>query len=336
MELNQDATAEERKKDHIQLALNSQTTKDKIDTRFYYEPCLSGNTPDYNLLKKQFLGTEFNAPMWISSMTGGTKMAATINQNLAKICNKYGLGMGLGSCRRLLYDDTYFSDFDQRKTIGDRPLYANLGIAQVEQLLDVGAYEKINELLKKLQADGLIIHINPLQEYMQPEGDRYQQSPIMTIEKLISKVNTKCIVKEVGHGMGPQSIAALMKLPLEAIEFAAFGGTNFSVIELGRNQDLASQAKSHLSLVGHTVDDMIRFVNEALPTSTCKEVIISGGISNYLDGYYHISKSNANAVFGMASGFLKYAMEDYETLSTFVQSQLEGLALSYQLLTIKE
>jgi isopentenyl-diphosphate Delta-isomerase len=335
MELNQDVTAEERKKDHIQLALNSQTSKDKLDSRFNYEPCLNSNTPDISLLKKQFLGINFNAPLWVSSMTGGTKMAATINENLARLCNEFGLGMGLGSCRRLLYDNTFLSDFDQRKNIGDRPMYANLGIAQVEQLIEEGSTGKIAELLKKLQADGLIIHINPLQEYMQPEGDRYKESPIVTIDKLMSKLDTKYIVKEVGHGMGPKSIAALMQLPLQAIEFAAFGGTNFSVIELGRSQDVTAQAKGHLALVGHTVDEMIDFVNDSLAQSLCKEVIISGGISNYLDGYYYLAKSQANSVFGMASGFLKYAMDDYDTLKSFTITQLEGLAISNQLLTIK-
>jgi isopentenyl-diphosphate Delta-isomerase len=335
MELNQDVTAEERKKDHIQLALNSQTSKDKLDTRFNYEPVLNNNTPDLKLLKKEFLGTNFDAPLWVSSMTGGTKMAAIINENLAKLCNEFGLGMGLGSCRRLLYDNTFLSDFDQRKNIGDRPMYANLGIAQVEQLIDEGSTEKIAELLKKLQADGLIIHINPLQEYMQPEGDRYKESPLVTIEKLMSKLDTKYIVKEVGHGMGPKSIAALMQLPIQAIEFAAFGGTNFSVIELGRSQDIAAQAKGHLALVGHTVDEMIDFVNDSLSQAQCQEVIISGGISNYLDGYYYLSMSQANSVFGMASGFLKYAMDDYETLKSFTITQLEGLAMSRQLLTIK-
>jgi isopentenyl-diphosphate Delta-isomerase len=332
----QDPTAEERKKDHIQLAFESQTSSDLLDQRFYYEPCISGNVANIDRLKKPFISTTFDAPIWVSSMTGGTKIASVINKNLAMMCNEFGLGMGLGSCRRLLYDDQYFNDFDQRKNIGDRPLYANLGIAQIEQMIEEGSTAKIIELLKKLQATGLIIHINPLQEYMQPEGDRYKHAPIDTIQRLMDLVQTKYIVKEVGHGMGPRSVASLMQLPLMAIEFAAFGGTNFSVIELSRSTDIVSNSKAKLSMVGHTAEEMVAFVNDALPNATCKEVIISGGVKNYLDGYYYISQSRANAIFGMASSFLNHAMNDYDQLQLYAKSQIEGYALATQFLTIKK
>ena len=73
-----------------------------------------------------------NAPLWVSSMTGGTKEAGTINRNLARVCGQFGLGMGLGSCRIILHDDEYLSDFRLRKEMGDFPLYANLGVAQIE------------------------------------------------------------------------------------------------------------------------------------------------------------------------------------------------------------
>lgn len=90
-----------------------------VDPRFNYEPLLgSANNTD---LKTNFLGTIFEHPIWISSMTGGAEKAKTINTNLAKLCNKYELGMGLGSCRQLLSDDKHLSDFDMRNYIGDRP-----------------------------------------------------------------------------------------------------------------------------------------------------------------------------------------------------------------------
>jgi isopentenyl-diphosphate Delta-isomerase len=111
--------------------------------------------------------------MWVSSMTGGTKMAHTINHNLARACKEFRIGMGLGSCRKLLDDDTYFEDFNLRPIMGDDlPLFANLGIAQVEILLAENKLDQIKRLVEKLQADGLIIHINPLQEWMQPEGQQ--------------------------------------------------------------------------------------------------------------------------------------------------------------------
>jgi isopentenyl-diphosphate delta-isomerase len=246
--------------------------------------------------------------------------------------------MGLGSCRRLLEDDKYFEDFNLRKFIGDQPLYANLGIAQIEALNKDKQLKKIEEMVKKLDADGLIIHINPLQEWLQPEGDRYYQPPIETIENLIEKANYKLIVKEVGHGMGPESLRALMNLPIEAIDFAAFGGTNFSKIELMRGGNDVKNNFDVLSMVGHSADEMIDFINEISSLNSrykCQQIIISGGVKNFLDGYYLMSKCKLNSVFGMASSFLNYAKDDYDTLKEYVKNQVDGFALASKILTVK-
>ena len=105
--VDNDPSAESRKKDHIELAFASNTPAGTLDKRFYYEPMLSGFESE-TTLETTFLGKSFAAPIWVSSMTGGTKMANTINKNLAKVCGEYGLGMGLGSCRQLLHSDEYF------------------------------------------------------------------------------------------------------------------------------------------------------------------------------------------------------------------------------------
>ncbi len=338
-----DPTSESRKKDHIEMAFKSQTAAFAIDNRFYYEPVMQAHAASTQALQLDFVGKAMNAPLWVSSMTGGTELAATINKNLAKACNDFGLGMGLGSCRSLLFSDEFFEDFNLRKYIGDQPLYANLGIAQVEQLIDESKTDLITTMLDKLQVDGLIIHINPLQEWLQPEGDRYFTTPIETIKRSLDLLKTKIIVKEVGHGMGPKSLEALLSLPIEAIEFAAFGGTNFSKIELYRETKEKNDWFESLALVGHTADEMVSFVNSILAENRngvdkefpCKNVIISGGIKTFLDGYYLIKKSKLNAVYGQASSFLKYAMTSYEELHEYTKYQIEGLALANQLLTLK-
>ena len=93
-------------------------------------------------------------------------MAKKINHNLATLAGEFGLGMGLGSCRSILDSDDYLSDFDVRSIIGDDlPLFANLGISQVETLLLENKVYKIESLLESIKADGLIIHINPFQEF---------------------------------------------------------------------------------------------------------------------------------------------------------------------------
>ena len=333
----QDPTAEQRKKDHIDLALKSQVEKAAFDPRFDYEPMLSAHPMEGSVPPTSFLGKFLKMPVWVSSMTGGTLHAKTINKNLAKACYEFGMGMGLGSCRQLLYSDEHLQDFQVRKFIGSEyPLYANLGIAQLEELVSNKQTSKINELLDKLEADGLIVHVNPLQEAMQPEGDLVQQAPIDTIKELLERLEVPIIVKEVGQGFGPRSMAELLKLPLAAVEFAAGGGTNFAKLELLRSDQRMQDTFSGIARVGHSAAEMVSSLNKIVEREDWKvkvpHVIISGGVTSFLDGYYLIRNSRIPAVYGQASSFLNHAREDYESLQSFVSSQLRGLELAYAFL----
>jgi len=328
---------ESRKQDHINLAFRSQLSKDFLNKKFYYEPALAAHPSD-NLPEISFLNKKLQIPVWVSSMTGGTAKAKKININLAKACCEYGMGMGLGSCRPLLEDNKRFSDFDMRPIIGDElPLLANLGIAQIEELLANDNIHKLNDLLNSLRVDGLFVHLNPLQEYLQPEGDRFQFSPIETIQNLLIKIDFPIMVKEVGQGMGPKSLEALLSLNIAGIEFGAFGGTNFAQMELLRSDELKQKLLSPLANIGHTAEEMVEFLNN-LPSSSMKnkEIIISGGVSDWLDGYYLMKKLNYPAIFGQASAFLKYAQDDYTQLSTYVSNFKKGLLLANTYLTIRE
>lgn len=328
-----------RKKAHIDLAFQSQVSQIQTDTRFYYEPVLAAHPTEINF-PTSFVGRQLNAPLWVSSMTGGTEMAGTINRNLARACQKFGMGMGLGSCRIVLDSDEYLPDFALRELIGNAmPFYANLGIAQVEELLAQGKVDKITELVKKLDADGLIIHINPMQEWLQPEGDKIQHPPIDTIKRVLDALDIKLIVKEVGQGMGPKSLEALFSLPLQAIEFAALGGTNFAKLELIRGTDSDNNLYGELAYIGHTAQEMSGFANQVLQKlgdkALCKQIILSGGVKNFLDGYYLMEKTNCNAIYGQASAFLKHAASSYEELEYYIEKQLQGLALAKAFLTAK-
>ncbi|MFZ8932343.1 MAG: isopentenyl-diphosphate delta-isomerase, partial [Bacteriovoracaceae bacterium] len=292
---------EKRKHDHIQLTFESQTKTG--DERFNYEPLFSAHpVNDDSITNIKFLGKELGAPIWISSMTGGTELAKKINTNLAKVAKKYRLGMGLGSCRALLESQTRFDDFNMRYLLGyDLPLYANLGICQIEQLLDQNKAKAIDELVDQLEADGLIVHINPLQEWFQDEGDRLKIPALKVLEQLIEQTNVKIIVKEVGQGMGPKSLKALMKLPLEAIDFGAFGGTNFSYLEQLRS---SKGLNDNMCLVGHTADEMVKIVldlKKDLGTNArCTSFIISGGIEDYLQGFYLTQRLGMPSIYGQA------------------------------------
>lgn len=328
--------ADLRKQNHLDLAFASQSNL--LDDRFYYESMLEGH-PQFSDLPIQFGNKTMRYPIWISSMTGGTSAAGSINKILAKTANKFGLGMGLGSCRIILEDNTYFDDFNLRPILGDEcPLFANVGIAQIERLIDKGQASKLKDLVNKLDADGLIVHVNPLQEWLQPEGDIIHRSPLVTIKQLLNEIDTPIIVKEVGQGFGPESMRELLKLPILAIDFAANGGTNFSKLELLRNDSLNEYYEDIIAL-GHSAKEMVGFLNASIQElgeeRKCNNVIISGGIKNFLDGYYLTSKANIPAIYGQAAPFLKYANESQEALDTFAELQIKGLLMSQKFLKIR-
>ncbi|UKN02486.1 isopentenyl-diphosphate delta-isomerase [Paracrocinitomix mangrovi] len=329
--------ADNRKQSHLDLAFESQSAK--LDDRFYYEPMLSGHPTEDESMSVKLGNKTMKYPIWISSMTGGTSKAGPLNKMLAKTAAKYGFGMGLGSCRIILEDNTYFEDFNLRPILGDEvPFYANVGIAQIERILQENKGDLLKKLVEKLSADGLIVHVNPLQEWLQPEGDLIQQSPLVTIQQLLNEFDKPIIVKEVGQGFGPKSMGELLKLPLMAVDFAANGGTNFSKLELIRNKKLQDFYGDVVAL-GHSAEEMVTFLNDTVDKLAslrkCNHVIISGGVKNFLDGYYLISKSELDAVYGQAAPFLKYANESQEALDEFAAFQIKGLQMAQRLLRVK-
>lgn len=329
----------DRKREHIELATKSQMAMWSNDKRFYYEPLFSSHNKQHDL-SVNFLAKAMKFPLWVSSMTGGTDQARAINENLASACKEFGLGMGLGSCRILLDEpDKHLKDFALRHKMGpDQAFYANLGIAQLEKISKEGNWQKIERMLELLEADGLIVHVNPLQEWLQPEGDSFQKPAIDTIHEILANINCPIIVKEVGQGMGPESLKALMQLPV-VIEFGAYGGTNFSQLEISRSENGAEESFGELSHVGHNADEMIDYVNEILSSGTsyeCKGFIVSGGIKSFLDGYYVVNRLNAKTVYGQASTLLKYAMLSEKELFKFIEDQISGYNLANNFLRLRE
>jgi len=227
-----------------------------------------------------------------------------------------------------------------RSIIGDElPFYANIGIAQLEHMLEDGSYHKLVDLVGKLRADGLIVHVNPIQEWLQPEGDLLHHAPFSIVEEFLSLTNLKIIVKEVGQGMGPESLRKILSLPIEAVEFAAFGGTNFASVELQRSTPEQQELFGPLALIGHTAEEMLGVVNEMVDSKQaiqCKQVIISGGVKTFLDGYYLTNRCKLPSIYGQASGFLKFARGDYAELRAYTQGQINGLLFAKSFLRVKE
>ncbi len=326
--------SEDRKKDHINLTFESRTSIDGKLNDFYYEPLYSAHpSVEDNTLSKDFLNYQFDLPLWVSSMTGGTELAKTINSNLARACGEFKFGMGLGSCRALLDDDNRFEDFNIKHLMGGMPLFTNFGVAQIETLVDTNSLHRINEVTRALKADGIIIHVNPMQEWMQPEGDRFKRAPLESIQSVLNTSSYPIIVKEVGQGFGPKSLKSLMDLPLAAIEFAGFGGTNFTLLEQTRLSGQRSGKRAHwkdFAYIGHDASEMIDWVNEFYPSlsSKCPEFIVSGGIKSPIQAYQYLDKIVPNATIGMASEFLKYAKDDYEQLREFIVELKDGMLMA--------
>ncbi len=346
LNLSDDPSASARKTHHLIMAEKAQTAiSDQWEMMrdfFDYEPMLNG-FPDLShceIGQYKIAGKTLKAPLWISSMTGGTGEARHINQNLARAAAQFGLGIGLGSCRQLLQSDEYFEDFNLRPIVGDDVcLMANFGIAQVEQLIQSRNLTKMIEVIKRLEVDGFFIHINPLQEFFQAEGDQWHRSPLAIIDDVLEEIKGSGIhlgVKEVGQGMGPASIKSLFERPISVFEFGAFGGTNFSYLEQMRSGG-ESSAKFDLSLVGHSALEMVELLNKMNHEgSHAPSIIISGGVRSYLQGYFLMEKLQRESVYGMALPFLTHAAKGYDSLENYITQELKGLKMAQQFLKIKQ
>ncbi len=333
-----------RKSVHIQLAPHSIVDHMMKDERFYYEPMLASHLRDvldHAPMQQIWLKKSMRWPLWISSMTGGADAAFTINQRLAKACKYFGLGMGLGSCRSLLTSEKYLKDFDLRPILGEDILFfANLGIAQIEEAVQKENIQPINHIIQQLNTDGLIIHINPIQEFIQPEGNLFTQSPLLTVQKFLQWVNYPVIIKEVGQGFGPKSLRELLQLPLAAIELAGFGGTNFALLETLRCSRAQQKQYLPLAKIGHSSEEMIAFLNYQKgvlePHVYCQKLIISGGIQSFLDGYYLMGLSQMPAIYGQAGKLLQQAKISYKALCQYLTLEIKGLALAKNFFQVKK
>ncbi len=341
MKMNTDSS--QRKDDHLELVSASIVEKSQKDHRFFYEP-LFGKHPRKkdlnNCWRIPFLNYQLKAPLWISSMTGGSEKGRLINIRLARAAKKFGLGMALGSCRSILHEgkirEERFEDFHVRSHLGDNlPLMANIGIAQIEELLNKKEEGLVENLLSSLQADGLIIHLNPMQEWFQTEGDRYDKTPFETLKEFSAKATYPLIFKEVGQGIGPKSLKALIELRPYAIEFASLGGTNFSKLESLRS----SKEQDPLLFVGHDIAEMISFVKKSYPQEEERKnlplFIASGGIVNFLDGAYYLQQLPTLNLYGMAGQLAKRAASSEEELFDYIERELLSLMMSSQFLEKK-
>jgi isopentenyl-diphosphate delta-isomerase len=223
-------------------------------------------------LETRLLGAPLEAPLVVSAMTGGTDEAGEINRRLARAAAEAGIALVLGSGRRLLDDPALLRTY--RPEPMERPplLLANLGAAQ---LREPGGPERAERLVELLDADGLSVHLNPLQEAIQPEGQPDFRGVLAGIAGAVRRLAPRpVVVKEVGFGLDPADVVALAGVGVAAVDVAGAGGTNWALIE-GRRDAAAGAVAGAFADWGLATADALRAARAAVPALP---VIASGGL----------------------------------------------------------
>jgi len=220
----------QRKIEHIKIVLErnvepveSQFNKYKIP--YSALPELSMNNIDTSTI---FFGKKLSFPFIISSMTGGPEKGTIINKNLAIAAEKAKVALGLGSMRVVIKNPESIRSFQVRKYCPSIPLFANVGIVQLNYGFGIDEFNKIIDIA---QADGIFVHINHLQEVIQPEGDTDFSNLLAKLEKIIKKIKVPVLAKEVGAGIDKKTAKRLFEIGVKWIDVAGLGGTNWTLVE---------------------------------------------------------------------------------------------------------
>lgn len=269
----------DRKKSHIELA-NRQQSYDSDFDRINLQHCA---LPDFNFsdieLSCQFLQFTLSAPIMISSMTGGTDEANSINQHLAEAARETGIALGIGS-QRVSFEGKSNQGLTQqlRQWAGKAPLFGNVGLAN---LIKWQQPDCLNKLAEQVDADAMIIHLNPMQEIFQDNGDTDWQGSIGCLEQSIESCQLPVIVKEVGMGLSPAVAMQCQRAGAAAIDVAGKGGTRFIDIEgaMAAQSQRQQAAQSFVDWGQSTVD----LLQQYRQTPIDLPLIASGGIRNGLD-----------------------------------------------------
>ncbi len=308
---------EQRKRDHIALALmqcNQTSNLNKLDSIVLQHdalPDLDFNDIDISSMR---LGKVVNKPFLVSSMTAGHKDSQSINKNLMHAASENSWAMGVGSQRRELTDkDACQEWYVLRKKYPNMCLFANLGIAQVI----TAKYDDIIRLTDSLAADGLIIHCNPLQECIQPEGTPNFKGAWKSLEKLSVNLSLPIIVKETGCGFSLATIKRLFDIGIPVVDVSGAGGTHWGRIESHRAADYSMQQRAGLTFCDWGIDT-VTSLRAAKELSKKLEIWGSGGVRHGLDAAKIIALGASTV--GFAKPLLKAALESPEKVIADMQT----------------
>lgn len=317
-----DDTIKTRKADHLRICLDDKVQCKTLTTgfeRYRFSHC---GLPELALsdvqLSTSFLGKSLGAPLLISSMTGGTDLAKTINQRLATVAQKFNIAMGVGSQRVAIEHPQVADTFSVRSYAPDILLFANLGAVQLNYGCSTDDCRRIIDLL---EADALILHLNPLQECIQSRGDTNFRGLLTQIGNLCQTLPVPVIIKEVGNGISAALATRLIEVGIAAIDVAGAGGTSWAKVEGERAEDLRQRYLSQaFAEWGIPTADCITSIRKADPNIA---LIASGGLRNGLDAAKALALGADLA--GMAYPFLKAAHESEAALSTLMEMLIAEL-----------
>ncbi|HML21252.1 MAG TPA: type 2 isopentenyl-diphosphate Delta-isomerase [Aggregatilinea sp.] len=309
------ALTERRKDDHIRINLEEQVQFPRLTTGLEQYRFLHQALPELDLAAVDtsltLFGKRLNAPILISSMTGGTERAQNINRTLAAAAQRAGIAMGLGSMRAAIEDDSLAVTYQVREVAPDIMLFANLGAVQLNYGYGI---EQCRRAVEMIEADALILHFNALQEAVQPEGDGNFAGLLAKVEMICRQMDVPVIAKEVGWGFSEQAVRQLAEAGVDAIDVAGAGGTSWSEVEYYRAPDThhANVTRAFADW-GIPTADGIRYARAAAPDLP---VFASGGLRDGVD----IAKCIAMGadLGGIAGPFLKAAAESDDAVDRLI------------------
>jgi len=314
-----------RKADHLRINLERDVDAKGLTNGFdawRFENCALPELDFENVdTSTTFLGKGLGAPLLISCMTGGTEDAGRINRRLARVAQRAAVAIGVGSGRVLLERADLLGTFDVRDEAPDVLLFANIGAVQLNK--GYGA-DECGRLVRMLRADALVLHLNAIQEAVQPEGDTCFAGLLSRISALCSTLDVPIIVKEVGWGIAPDTVVALLQAGVAAVDVAGAGGTSWSEVERhrlpeGRRQRVAAAFAGW----GIPTAECIQRARDAAPSAS---LIASGGIRDGID----VAKAVALGadLVGIAGRFLRAAAEGENAADDFVWELITALRIA--------
>jgi len=296
-------TTQRRKAEHLRITLDENVVSG-LTNGFEQYHFIHQALPECDLdaidTGQSFFGKRLLLPLLVSSMTGGTDEAATINHRLAAAAQATGIALGVGSQRGAIEQPALAASFRVRDIAPDILLFANIGAVQLNRGYGMDHCRRAVEMIG---ADALILHLNPLQEALQPEGDHDWRGLLARIETVCRTVGVPVVVKEVGWGIAPNIARQLAEAGVAAIDVAGAGGTSWSQVEMHRARNpMAARVAAHFVGWGLPTAECVAALAASLPAMP---LIASGGLRDGVE----VAKAIALGAHmcGLALPFLKAA-----------------------------